>query len=287
VIGRSLAGQALRHRWGQALVLAVLSGLITAAFVIGPLYERAVHEAVVRNALDRATVSQVGLSIHANDHGDILGPQLLLPSKARALYQPEVAGQQASIGMFYTPSDEVPVTLASRADICRHLTFAAGSCPADAGSVAISADTARLATLDVGDQLAISIDPERPGPHLRIEVVVAGIYQRFDTTTDYWFEHPYVTPLPATHDEPDTIFTDFGYVDPITKQIADQNGTVIAVSRFTDVPLRADEIQVAQVAEAATCCCVGARPRPTEPGRHGHRARLDPRRRPGRPSAGA
>jgi putative ABC transport system permease protein len=249
VTSRYLAAQALRHRWGQALVLVVLSGLITAAAVIGPLYERAVDESVVRNALNRATMSEAGLAIQANDQGDVLGPQLLLTGDARSLYGPDVAGQQASIGMFYRPSDEVAVTLASREGICEHLTFAAGACPADAGSVAVSADTARVAKLGLGDKLALSTDPERPGQHVPIKVVVAGIYQRFDPTTAYWFDHPYVGPVPATHGEPDTIFSQFGDVDPITLQIATKNATDIAVSRFIDIPLRVNKIQVAEVAE--------------------------------------
>ncbi|MFL6099183.1 MAG: FtsX-like permease family protein [Actinomycetales bacterium] len=248
MIRRSLAGQALRHRWGQALVLVVLSGLITAAAVIGPLYERAVHEAVVRNALNRATVSQLGLSSHANEQGDVLGPHLLLPRQALSLYGPDVEGQQASIGMFYRPSDLVPVTIASRANICDHLTFAQGSCPSDAGSVAVSVDTARLANLRPGAKLAISVDPQRPGQHAPVQVVVSGVYQRFDPATEYWFDHPYVTPVPAIHDEPDTILTAFGDVDPIVKQIQDKNGALVAIDRFTDIPLKSERIHVAEIA---------------------------------------
>lgn len=226
----------------------MLSGLITAAAVIGPLYERAVHEAVVRNALSRATVSQQGISSHANEQGDVLGPHALLPASALPMYRPDVEGQQASIGLFYRPSDEVPVTIASRADICAHLTFAQGTCPSDAGSVAVSVDTARLAKLHPGSKLPISIDPQRPGLHVPVQVVVAGIYERFDTTTEYWFDHPYVTPVPATHDEPDTLLTAFGDVDPIVKQIQDKNGALIAIDRFTDIPLRSEQIHVAQIA---------------------------------------
>lgn len=227
----------------------MLSGLITTAAAIGPLYERAVHESVVRNALDRATSSQLGLASHANDEGDVLGPRLLLPGREARLYRPDVAGQEASIGLVYSPGDEVPVTIASRVGICDHLTFAAGACPADAGSVVVSADTARLAKLHVGSKLAVTIDPERPGRHVPVNVSVAGIYQRFDPTTDYWFDHPYITPVPATHDEPDTLFTAYGDVDPIVKQIAGKNGADLAVNRFTDIPLRANAIHVAQVEE--------------------------------------
>lgn len=227
----------------------MLSALITAAAVIGPLYERAVHEAVVRNALDRATVSQLGLSSHANEEGDVLGPHALLPLDALRFYEPDIEGQQASIGMFYKPSDAVPVTIASRAGICTHLTFAQGSCPSDAGSVAVSVDTARLAKLRVGSKLSISIDPQRPGGHVPVQVLVAGIYQRFDTSTEYWFDHPYVTPVPATHDEPDTLLTAYGDVDPIVKQIQDKNGALVGIDRFTDIPLRSNEIHVAEIAK--------------------------------------
>src|SRR4051812_43905616 len=127
----SLTWQALRHRRGQAVVLVLLSTLITAATVIGPLYERAVNQSVVRATLDRAPANVTGLTLHASVDSGPIGPQAVLPPAAYALYGPDTDGGQASIGIAFSATDAVAATIATRADICTHLRFVAGACPSN------------------------------------------------------------------------------------------------------------------------------------------------------------
>ena len=51
---RSVTVAALRYRPRQALLVVVLSAVVTAAAVLGPLYARAVEQSVVRNVVAEA-----------------------------------------------------------------------------------------------------------------------------------------------------------------------------------------------------------------------------------------
>jgi putative ABC transport system permease protein len=243
----SLTWQALRHRRGQAVVLVLLSTLITAACVIGPLYERAVNQSVVRATLDRAPANVTGLSLHATEDSGPIGPQAILPPAAYVLFGPDTDGEQASIGISFSSTDAVPVTLATRAGICQHLRFVAGACPADAGSVAVSAETARADKLQVGSRLRVMPDPEVQGTKITVPVSVAGVYARFDPQTPYWFGHPYVGPVAATHEQPDALFTGPEYFDATVKLIVDANGAQVDIDRFDDVPLATRKVGVDQI----------------------------------------
>ena len=54
----SVTAAALRHRPRQAVLLVVLSAVVTAAAALGPLYARAVEQSVLRNVVADATPAQ-------------------------------------------------------------------------------------------------------------------------------------------------------------------------------------------------------------------------------------
>src|SRR5205085_8615128 len=111
---------------------------------------------------------------------------------------------------------------------------------------AVSADTARADGLRAGSEISLTSDPEAPGQHVAVKALVAGVYATFDPASPYWFDRPYVGPVPATHQQPDAVFTGDGYLDSTIKRLVDGNGE-ITIDRFVDVPLITRRVDVAQV----------------------------------------
>lgn len=251
----SLVWSAVRHRRGQALVLVLLSTLITAATVLGPLYAHAVNESVVRATLDPALVSSTGMSVHYDaetlaENGPV-GPTVLLPAAAQRLYAPDIDGEQASVGIQFTPQDGVAATMATRKDLCQHLRFVAGSCPQGANQLAVSEETARVDKLTVGASLPVIPDPEAPGLHVVVPMTVVAVYARFDPATPYWFDHPYVGPVTATHQQPDALMVGYGFLDSTIKALNDKNpGVQTDIDQFDDIPLLTRRVTVATTALA-------------------------------------
>ena len=59
----SVTAAALRHRPRQALLVVVLSAVVTAAAVLGPLYARAVEQSVLRNVVANAAPARSALVV--------------------------------------------------------------------------------------------------------------------------------------------------------------------------------------------------------------------------------
>lgn len=54
---------AIRYRRGQALILLVLSALITSCAVLAPLYDRAMRQALTRLTVDSATGADASIQV--------------------------------------------------------------------------------------------------------------------------------------------------------------------------------------------------------------------------------
>nr|MDQ2839063.1 hypothetical protein [Actinomycetota bacterium] len=63
---RWLALQALRYRFGQSVVLGLLSITAVAACAAGPMYERAVEQAAVRSQLAHVGTADRGVTIQGS-----------------------------------------------------------------------------------------------------------------------------------------------------------------------------------------------------------------------------
>ena len=63
--GGSVTVAALRHRPRQALLVVLLSAVVTASAAIGPLYARAVEQSVLKNVLADAPVSESSITVLA------------------------------------------------------------------------------------------------------------------------------------------------------------------------------------------------------------------------------
>lgn len=185
---------AVRYRRGQAVVILVLSALVTAGAAFAPLYTRALQQAVVATLLDQAPVARAGVRIASTSASEpylALFPARLadlVPAQVRAASGPAVASH--AVGVRRMPLDAQPGGLLLWRDgMCAHVGFTAGACPQAAGEVAISADQAAAFGQAVGSRIAVgewdgSVAKVEAAPHT--EVRVTGVYSPRDTDP-YWF----------------------------------------------------------------------------------------------------
>src|SRR5882757_4307068 len=144
-----LAWRALRHRRGQSVVLGLLAGIVVAACVSGPLYERAVEQASLRAALDGAPVSARGLTVNTSQVPDA-GTYRSQVGDAAGLFDTPEYGSQVSV-QFLREGPALFTRLVSRSGMCTHLRLVAGRCPDLAGEALVSQRLAQAAGLHLGD----------------------------------------------------------------------------------------------------------------------------------------
>lgn len=181
---------AIRYRRAQALVLVLLSALITSCAVLAPLYSRALEQGLLRNAVFRANPADTALSlsvirstISPNTRVDVL----------RQAVPPEVLGFfEDGIGRYTSEAFVVPRKglLASPLRViyskgqCEHLKMVQGRCPTGADDVAISAADEKLWKWQLGRTFQVDDrDGQRGAPPHRMTVV--GVYQQVPDDA-YW-----------------------------------------------------------------------------------------------------
>ena len=135
---------AIRYRRTQALVLLVLSALITTCAVLAPLYDRAMQQALTRLSVDSAPAGATTIEIRSvsrftfglADTGyvparpdDLAGT---LPAVARTWFSRRVDGASLLVvGADQTPASPVGA-LRWRDGACANVVWVAGGCPARA-----------------------------------------------------------------------------------------------------------------------------------------------------------
>ena len=140
---------ALRYRRAQAVVVVVLSALVTACLVLAPLYTRALEQSSVTSLLRAATPAESGIrlaSFSSAEPGIALDPDdlaELIPSSIRARYGTAIAATSAGVRRMPLGPEPGGVLLA-RDNACAHVTFVKGQCPSAAGEIAVSADQAKV-----------------------------------------------------------------------------------------------------------------------------------------------
>jgi putative ABC transport system permease protein len=189
---------AIRYRRLQALVLLVLSALITSCAVLAPLYDRAMQQALTRLTVDAASGSDAAVQVRsisryayseAADVDPATPDQLagLLPAGVGPLFGPRIDGASVFVARA-DQTDKSPVGgLRWRDGACQHVTWVAGGCPRRAGEIAVTGPDrdnygwAVGSTVDVVEQLAGSIPITRP---TAVRLRVTGIYRQVDGP--YW-----------------------------------------------------------------------------------------------------
>lgn len=188
---------AIRYRRGQALVLLVLSALITSCAVLAPLYDRAMQQALTRLTLDSAAAGDASIQVasvsrfaysEAADVDPATPDQLagLLPATARPWFEPRIDGSSVFV-VRADQTDRSPVgDLRWRDGACAHVTWVAGGCPRQAGEIAVTAPDRKNYGLAVGSTVGV-VEQLPPGPAARPRAVplrVTGIYRQ--VAGPYW-----------------------------------------------------------------------------------------------------
>ena len=241
-----LAFRALAWRAGVSLtVFAVaLVGMLAAA--IGPIYLRAVDQAVLAERLQAAP--QISRDIHIVRETLINTPEESWVGSVRELsslavdprwFAPAVHSEQASVTL--QTSIAYATSLASIDNFCAHVHVAAGRCLTvdDANVTVISSRTARTQHIALGDTLA----PQPVEGLDRLPLRVVGIVDPIDVHGTFWSPWQYFNAHPSNLDSRlptlDSLFVSQSWLEGHLNDVAQ------LVS--ADVRLRVDSVKVEDV----------------------------------------
>lgn len=193
-----------RYRPVQAVVLVLLSALVTACAAFAPLYDRAMQQALVAVDIEQATIVETGLQVtsasitppvYSQGRSDAPTPppapeDLLaqLPAGLLSAYQPPVLGLSANVIRQPAGPRDPGGPLVWLDDQCAHLMLMTGRCPTKPGDVLVSPADARVFELPPGS--TVKVDTlEESGPDGPVTPTVAlrvvGSYRQLPG--DYWF----------------------------------------------------------------------------------------------------
>ncbi|HET6694094.1 MAG TPA: FtsX-like permease family protein, partial [Pedococcus sp.] len=172
----------MAYRRAQALVLVLLSALVTACAVFAPLYERALEQALLRNVLDTAHPADTALTVRAGRTAAF--PELGVRDLEAAVREPLRSLHDEGIGMVYgrmrvTPRAGLqasPGELVARTGVCEHLRITQGQCPRETGEVLVSAKDVQAWGWRVGQRFTTPIDGAAPTAVPPV-LTVAGAYE--------------------------------------------------------------------------------------------------------------
>jgi hypothetical protein len=185
--------KAIWHRPVQAVVIAMLSALVTACAVLTPLYQRALEQASVATELDHAPASSRQLELVSTgvlpdlySDSDAAIPPLsadqlvgLVPAALRQWFLTPIP----AVTLVAATGAGVPVhaegRLLARAGACDHLRVVAGTCPTAAGQLAVSTADAKNFGWQPGSRVpAIEVLPKgTPGAAAQETFTVSGVYE--------------------------------------------------------------------------------------------------------------
>ncbi|MEU6137102.1 FtsX-like permease family protein [Nocardioides sp. NPDC047086] len=183
---------AMRYRLGQAVVISLLSALITACAVFAPLYDRAMQQAATAVTLENAPSVERDLQIfgppsdHLMERTDPAVLARLLPDSS--LFEPPVAGRNALADLdLGSDSFAVPEgDLWWREGQCDHIRITAGSCPDRSREILVTDNEAEMYDLTVGSTVRsvaakppLDIDYHQP-PTPSVGYQVVGTYRADD-----------------------------------------------------------------------------------------------------------
>lgn len=175
---------AMRYRLGQAVIISLLSALITACAVFAPLYDRAMQQAAVGVTLENASTFERDLQLYGEEEawvGVASDPEQLGNLIPGDLFAPTVHGRNATTKSGASgPEGE----LWWREGQCEHIEIIAGSCPDAPRQILVTENEAEVYDREVGDTVSTlaakppSMDAGEEPPSVPLEVV--GIYRPAD-----------------------------------------------------------------------------------------------------------
>ncbi|MFD4327269.1 FtsX-like permease family protein [Nocardioides sp. NPDC058538] len=187
----------MRYRLGQAVVISLLSALITACAVFAPLYDRAMQQAATAVTLDNAPSVERDLQIFGPPADYLLErtdpAELARQLPSSSLFETPVTGRNAVADLDLSPASlSVP-----RGDIwwregqCDHIRITAGTCPDRSREILITDNEAKTYDVAIGSTVkSMAARPpvdmnyhQPPTPSMTYRVV--GTYRADD---DAWWQ---------------------------------------------------------------------------------------------------
>ncbi|HET6939254.1 MAG TPA: hypothetical protein VFI19_11640, partial [Nocardioides sp.] len=128
----------VRHRRLQALSLIALAALLTTSLCLGPLYQRAMEQALAGSVLAGASADEKAVRLTASN----VSPQELvgdLPQGLDPYFTAPVVSRAVPVSVTLPDGTATVATrVYSVDDACHRLTIVAGSCPSGVGQVMVS-----------------------------------------------------------------------------------------------------------------------------------------------------
>jgi putative ABC transport system permease protein len=177
----------VRHRRLQAISIVVLAGLLTTSLCLGPLYQRAMEQALAGSVLAHASPDQKALRLTANDRG-LTELAAELPTSIEPLLADPIGSSAVPVSVRLQTSAGVLANRLYAVDgACEHLEVVQGRCPAAAGEVMVSAPDAEENgwTLDSTAHFEERLETDRLS---KGKVTVVGVYA--PPADDEWLGAP-------------------------------------------------------------------------------------------------
>ena len=262
--GGSVTVAALRHRPRQALLVLLLSAVVTASAALGPLYARAVEQSVLKNVLADAPVGESSITVLATGAAPP-SPAELADGVRRSVPQQfgrplqgadtpvdlrvATAGTGRRDGRGAADRPDARGRLVSRAGMCAHLEIAEGRCARAEGEVLVSRLAAGVTGVSVGDSLKVASQPtgSSPGEPPGRDVSVVGVYEPPAPGDPFWSGRGQATPQAAN---PTQTGSDVPAVDDVlTPWSTVASVTWSALRTHLDVPVEVARVDLAGIGE--------------------------------------
>ena len=177
----------LRWRAGSSLCMFVVSVFGVGIGAFGPIYLHSADQSILNATLRDAPPGNAGLMLSAAPGN---GPPHLVaasadvprPGAAPRWFGPPIAEEDAGVTMV-AGNQPYGANLVARTGVCGQLSLVAGSCARAPGTVMVSARSAQLLGIGLGQKLAVGfVDSRRSA-----SFVVAGLYRPGNPAAPYWW----------------------------------------------------------------------------------------------------
>ncbi len=168
----------VRHRRLQALSLVALAALLTTSLCLGPLYQRAMEQALAASVVAAASPSQKAVRLSSNDlsTGELVAD---LPGGLKDYLGRPVSTASVSISVVPPGGQSVATRLYAASEACERLRVVDGECPSAAGEVMVSSGDVAENGWTVGTQVDARerVDPLFAGKSVpEGTVTIVGVY---------------------------------------------------------------------------------------------------------------
>ncbi len=167
----------VRHRRLQALSLVALAGLLTVSVGLGPLYQRAMEQALAGSVLQNASPDQKALRVTAQGRSvdSVLSS---LPERLEPFVEDPIASVVTPVSVPTPDGPSVATRLYAVGGACARLEVVQGECPSTSGQVMVSTDDVEVNGWTVGSTVKLTerLDPGNNPELSKARVTIVGVY---------------------------------------------------------------------------------------------------------------